>query len=85
MNLKLKPDNADKTALPVVNAEASTKGGIPKRFRRLKWDELVSRGDFVVDERLEYKPWEGPNGFRADSFVKPIYRQFTSRCTATKT
>jgi len=54
------------------------------RLRRLKWNELVSRGDFVADERHGFEPWEGPSGFRADSFVKPIYRQDESHSTATK-
>lgn len=63
---------------------APAKAGVPKRFRRLKWNELVSHGDFVADEHRGFEPWEGPSGFRADSFVKPIYRQHESRSTATK-
>jgi hypothetical protein len=47
---------------------------IPERFRRLKWNEVVCRGDFVSDERLGLELWEGPGGFQADTFVKPIYR-----------
>jgi hypothetical protein len=58
----------------VKEAEASAKTGGPKRFRRLKWNELVNPGDLVVDERRGFEPWEGPSGFRADAFVKPIYR-----------
>jgi hypothetical protein len=46
----------------------------PGRFRRLKWNELVCLGDFVADGRRGFKLWEGPSGFRANSFVKPIYR-----------
>jgi hypothetical protein len=34
--------------------------GVSKRFRLLKWNELVSRGDFVVDELRGFEPWEGP-------------------------
>jgi hypothetical protein len=48
---------------------------VVKHFRRLKMNELVGRGDFVADPLLGFKPWEGPTGFRADSFVKPIYRR----------
>jgi len=65
-------------------AEALPRGRVPRRFRRLKWNELVFNGDFVADERLGLEPWEGPGGFRADSFMKPIYRQKKSRSTATK-
>jgi len=60
------------------------KTGDPKHLRRLKWNELVSRGDFVADGRQGFEPWEGPSGFRADSFVNPIYRQDKSHSTATE-
>jgi hypothetical protein len=60
------------------------KTGVPERLRRLKWNELVSRGDFVADEHQGFEPWEGPGGFRADSFVKPIYRRDESHPNATK-
>ncbi len=46
-----------------------------KHFRRLKWDELVTSGDYIVNEQQGFEPWEGPRGFRADSFLKPIYRR----------
>jgi hypothetical protein len=46
-----------------------------KRFRRLKWNELVSSGDFVPNLEAGVEPWEGPSGFQAGSFLKPIYRQ----------
>jgi len=46
-----------------------------KQFRRLKWDELVVSGDFIVNDRRQFEPWEGPSGFRADAFLKPIYRR----------
>ena len=48
---------------------------IPTRLRRLRRNELVSRGDFVADPQRGFEPWEGPGGFRADAFVKPIYRR----------
>jgi hypothetical protein len=55
--------------------EAPTRTSVSERFRRLKWNEVVWRGDFVADERLGLQPWEGPGGFRADAFVRPIYRR----------
>jgi hypothetical protein len=55
--------------------DGPTRARVPERFRRLKWNELVCQGDFVADERLGLEPWEGPGGFRADAFVKPIYRR----------
>jgi hypothetical protein len=55
-----------------------------KRFRRLKWNERVSLGDFVRNEHRRFELWQGPGGFRADSFVQPIYRRDKSRLTATK-
>ena len=45
-----------------------------KYFRRLKCDELVFHGDFVADEQQGLNTWDGPGGFRADTFVRPIYR-----------
>ena len=49
----------------------------PKRLRRLKWNELVRHGDFVEDGRRGFEPWDGPGGFRADAFVKNIYRKLS--------
>jgi hypothetical protein len=63
---------------------ASAKAGLPECFRRLKWNEVVSRGDFVMDEHRGFEPWEGPGGFRANAFLKPIYRRSESRLTAIK-
>jgi hypothetical protein len=48
---------------------------LAESFRPLKSDELVQRGDFVEDGRHGFEPWDGPGGFRADSFVKRIYRR----------
>ena len=45
-----------------------------KTLRRVKWDEVVRQGDLVVAGN-GFEPWEGPTGFRADSFLKPIYRR----------
>jgi hypothetical protein len=53
----------------------NVKVGVPERFRRLKWNEVVYHGDFVVDGRLGLELWEGPGGFQAGTFVKPIYRR----------
>jgi hypothetical protein len=44
-------------------------------YRRLSWDEVVSRGDYVADEDQPLEAWDGPTGFRAGSFVKPTYRK----------
>jgi hypothetical protein len=52
-----------------------TNVGATKCFRRLRSSELVSRGDFVVNEHQGFELWEGPAGFRADAFVKPIFRR----------
>jgi len=43
-------------------------------LRRLKWNEIPHPGDFVADGRQGFEPWEGPSGFQAGSFEKPIYR-----------
>ena len=64
--------------------EAPARAAVPKRLRRLKWYELVRLGDFVADEHQGFALWEGPSGFRADAFVKPIYRRDERRSTATK-
>ena len=45
-----------------------------KRFRRLKFNELVSVGDYVAGKDNQFEPWDGPRGFQAGSFVQPIYR-----------
>ena len=55
--------------------EAPARTSVSEGFRRLKRNEVVSHGDFVADERLGLQPWEGPGGFRADAFVRPIYRR----------
>jgi len=54
---------------------SSAPAAVPERLRPLKWNELVRRGDFVEDGHQGFKPWEGPGGFRADAFVKRIYRR----------
>lgn len=54
------------------------------RFRRLKWNEVVSEGDFVMDEYRQFAPWQGPGGFRASSFQKTIYRATKSRSAVPK-
>ena len=64
--------------------EALARASIPERFRRLNRNELVCRGDFVGDGHKGLEPWEGPGGFRADAFVKPIYRQLVRRQTEAK-
>ena len=46
-----------------------------EHLRLLKWHERVRRGDFVTDGGQGFELWEGPSGFRADAFVKQIYRR----------
>ncbi|HEY5232789.1 MAG TPA: hypothetical protein VIK35_04565 [Verrucomicrobiae bacterium] len=55
--------------------DPSAVAAVPKRLRRLKWNEFVRRGDFVEDGHHGFEPWEGSGGFRADSFIKTIYRK----------
>jgi hypothetical protein len=64
--------------------EVAASDGASKQFRRLEANELVSRGDFVADPHSGFESWEGPTGFRADSFVKPIYRKQEVRLTGAK-
>jgi hypothetical protein len=64
--------------------EAPAGNGVPDRFRRLKWNELVRHGDFVANEGRALEPLEGPNGFRADAYVKPIYRRQERQLTGAK-
>jgi hypothetical protein len=64
-----------KTAPPETNPEVSSDAEGPKRFRRLKANELVRRGDFVADDHQAFELWDGPMGFRADAFVKAVYRR----------
>jgi hypothetical protein len=63
----------------VHKPEALNNDSLPKRFRRLKAHELVSQGDYVANEHQGFELWEGPGGFRADAFVKAMYRQVPSR------
>jgi hypothetical protein len=60
---------------PTGKSGAPAKAGVSKSFRRLKWNELVSQGDFVEDKFQRLELWDGPGGFRADAFMKPIYRR----------
>ena len=52
------------------------KNDVSKTMRQLEWDEVVREGDFVIAGE-GFESWEGPTGFRADSFLKPIYRART--------
>jgi hypothetical protein len=64
--------------------KATLKPDVPKHFRRLKSNELVTLGDFVANERKVFELWDGPNGFLAESFIKPIYRTGKSHSAANK-
>jgi len=58
-----------------VSGCATPPAGGPLNLRRLEWNELVRPGDFEEDGFQGFKPWDGPPGFRADAFVKTIYRR----------
>jgi hypothetical protein len=76
--------DATSTTPGVKLTGATAKADVPKSLRRLKWNELVHRGDFVADAQQGFEPWEGPSGFRADAFVKPIYRRERGPSTTTE-
>ena len=44
-------------------------------LRQLEEHELVTAGDFVAAGEEGFEPWAGPTGFRADAFIKPVYRR----------
>jgi len=68
----------------VNKPSATVKADIPPHFRRLKAHELVSLGDFVANEHQRLEMWEGPSGFRADSFVKAMYRRVAGHAVPSK-
>jgi hypothetical protein len=68
--------NGSSTAVPTDDAAGC--------LRRLKSSELVSHGDFVGNALQGFELWEGPNGFRADAFVQPIYRRSAGRFGSSK-
>jgi len=53
----------------------STTRALAEQLRPLKLNELVRRGDYVGNGHHGFEPWDGPGGFRADAFVKTIYRR----------
>jgi hypothetical protein len=63
----------------LTKTAVAVKVAILKHYRPLKWNEVVSRGDFVEDGHQGFEPWEGPSGFRASSFVKQIFRRQNRR------
>lgn len=75
---KCKTISPEKSDSP-FDADVLKSTGMSKHFRRLKWNEVVSRGDFIVNKKHELEPWSGPGGFRADTFVNPICRPLTRR------
>jgi len=56
-------------------ANSSAAAITPNDLRPLKCNEVVKLGDFVRDGRKGFELWEGPSGFRADAFIKTIYRR----------
>jgi hypothetical protein len=94
MKLKVHPNlkNGERPARGVTNLTEQanhhardSKAVLAKRFRRLASDEMVVRGDFVADGHQGFELWEGPTGFRADSFLKPMYRPHENRIRANHT
>ena len=75
---------ATKTMTRVAPAGTTAPTGGAELYRRLKWDELVVRGDFIKDGHQGFELWSGPPGFRADAFVKPIYRRAGTPSVAVK-
>jgi hypothetical protein len=69
-----------------MNSETdlSTQPVALEQLRLLKWNERVQRGDFVPDGRQGFELWDGPSGFRADAFVKQIYRRLRRQPAAAK-
>lgn len=45
-----------------------------ERFRLLKSSERVLCGDYIENGDSDFRLWEGPTGFRADSFLNKVYR-----------
>lgn len=74
---------AIETAPPAGKPDAIPDAEVSKRLRPLQANELVRRGDFVADGHRGFELWEGLTGFRADAFVKPVYRKDESRLSGT--
>ncbi len=55
MNLNHPAKPAQRTGEP----EAPARANVPKRFRRLKWNEVVWQGDFVADKLWAFNRWKG--------------------------
>jgi hypothetical protein len=62
-----------------MSETSSAAAALSENLRPLERDELVRPGDFVENGNQGFEPWTGPGGFRADSFVKQIYRQLRPR------
>jgi hypothetical protein len=80
---KGRPGRSRKLAEWQTELVMSLDGRSGVRFRRVRFDELVIPGDYIKEGENCYEPWEGPRGFRAASFCKPVYRpERTSQLTA---
>jgi hypothetical protein len=62
--------SAEEIREPVISLD----GNPPAGFRRLESSERVIFGDYVESADASFQLWEGPTGFRADSFLKQVYR-----------
>jgi len=58
----------------ISESKASVMPVLLEQLRLLKSNEQVQRGDFVANPRHGFELWEGPSGFRADTFVRQTYR-----------
>jgi hypothetical protein len=73
MNMK----NQSRSRLRATRGDIATVATVAwnrARFRRLKLSERVWIGDYIKSAAGGYEPWDGPGGFSASSFAKPVYR-----------
>ena len=49
--------------------------GVASAFRRLRENELVWSNDYLFDRQVGLQLWDGPGGFQAGTFMKPVYRR----------
>ncbi len=68
----MKPHHESTLTLPPA---APTAPITAASLRRLKWNEVAAIGDFTANGLKGFELWDGPTGFQAGSFVRPIYRR----------
>ena len=83
--MKKSQDMSERSSQAISRAKPDDLSSVaPACLRRLKWNELVTHGDFIEDKIRGFELWEGPTGFRADAFVMPIYRRDKTSPAAAK-